>query len=53
MTFWILYLAIDGQFNIDYPYHFAFRETCNVVGEKMVKDYKYEKYRCVKQVYEE
>lgn len=52
MTFWILYLAIDGQFNIDYPFHFAFRETCDKIGKVMVKEYKYEKYRCVKEVRE-
>lgn len=52
MIFWILYLSIDGQFNIDYPYHFAFRENCDRVGKSMVKDYKYEAYRCVKEVRE-
>ena len=50
MTFWLLYLAIDGEFVVDYPYHFAFKETCEQVGKAMVKDYKYEKFRCVKEV---
>jgi hypothetical protein len=52
MIFWILYFSIDGQFTLDYPYHFAYRETCATIGEKVVKEYKYEAFRCVKEVIE-
>lgn len=49
MIFWLLYLSIDGQFTTEYPFHFAFRETCVKVGSDMVKNYKYEAYRCVQE----
>lgn len=53
MIFWILWLSIeDKQFHVDYPYHFAYRETCIKAGEIMVKKYKYEAYRCVKEIRE-
>lgn len=48
MTVWILYLLIEGH-SIDYPYHFAFKDTCGQVGQSMVKEYKYESYRCVQE----
>lgn len=48
MTFWLLYLALDGQFLPDpHIYHFAYKENCAKVGEEFVKKYKYEKYKCV------
>lgn len=49
MTIQILYLLIEGH-SIDHPYHFAFKDTCDKVGKTMVKDYKYEGYRCVKEI---
>lgn len=49
MIFWLLYLCIDGDCTIDYPYHFAQRETCVNIGKSMVKDYKYEAFRCVQE----
>jgi hypothetical protein len=52
VTFWLLFLAIDGQFVIEHPYHYAFRETCAKVGLDMVKKHKYEAYKCVKEVRE-
>ena len=51
MTIWILYLLIDGHYT-DYPYYFAFRDTCGQVGDSMVKQYKYNDYRCVKEIHE-
>lgn len=50
MIFWILFLAIDGEFVKEHPYHFAYKETCREVGEDLVKNYKYEKYKCIKEV---
>lgn len=52
MTFWLLYFAIDGQFVIDYPYHFSHKETCDKIGREITKTLKYEGYRCVKEVRE-
>lgn len=51
MTFWLLYLALDGDFTAyEYPFHFAYKETCTEVGKAFVRDYGYENYRCVKEV---
>lgn len=53
MTFWLLYLAIDGTFLPEpYTFHFAFKETCNKMGQEFVKSYNYESYKCVKEVRE-
>lgn len=48
MIFFILYLAIDGDYSTQHPYHFATSETCVQVGKTMLK-YGYENYRCVKE----
>ena len=49
MTFWLLYLAIDGDFTAEsYPYHFSEKATCVKLGEEFVRKYKFEKYRCIK-----
>lgn len=54
MTFWLLYLAIDGQFSHEpYAFHFAFKETCDIVGKEFVQNYGFEAYRCVKEVRDE
>lgn len=50
MTFWILYITLNGKVEIKHPYHFAFKETCDTVGESLIKDYKYREYRCTKKV---
>lgn len=53
MIYWLLYLAIDGEFLSEpHPFHFAYKETCEQVGKDLVQKYKYEKYRCVKEVRE-
>lgn len=52
MIFWILYLSIDGDFTKQHPFHFFEKGNCEIVGTDLVKRYKYEKFRCVKEVYE-
>lgn len=49
MTFWLLYIIIDGQLTQDYPFHFAYKETCDKIGRQIVKDYKYEGWKCVQE----
>lgn len=50
MIIWLLYLAIDGEFVKQHPYHFYYKETCVEVGKDLVENYMYENFRCVKEV---
>jgi hypothetical protein len=52
MIFWLLYVMIDGQPVQDYPFHFAFKQNCDIVGKSLVKDFKYEGYKCIQEVRE-
>lgn len=52
MIIWILYFVIENNNTIDYPYHFAFRETCEKFGKDNKKIFKAAKYRCVKEIIE-
>jgi hypothetical protein len=52
MIVWVLYFLIEGH-SIDHPYRFSFKETCDNLGKIMVKDHKYEGYRCVKEIMED
>lgn len=49
MIFWVLYLSINGaNFKVKHPYSFAYKNTCEIIGNKMVKEFHYKKYKCVK-----
>lgn len=52
MIYWILWLAVDSEFNRDYPYHFSMRNTCESLGKTMVNSYKFKEYKCIKEIRE-
>lgn len=46
MTFWFLFLTLSTGEVKQHPYHFAFKVSCNEMGQVLKRKYNYKKWEC-------